>query len=84
MKKALLIALVTIFTAGPVLADGHYRSEPHHHHSHDAECSACKVGEGLLWIVKLPFRIITSTTVGVYELVTDGDFSGFPEGYHAL
>ncbi len=83
MKKALLIALVTIFTAGPVLADGSYRSEPHHSHN-SASCEACKIGDGLLWIVKLPFRIVTSTTVGVYELVTDGDFSGFKEGYEVL
>ena len=85
MKKALIIALLAIFTAGPVLADGSYRAKPSHSHSsHDNTCVACGVGEALVWVIKLPVRIVTSTTVGLYELVTDQDFSGFEEGYYLI
>ena len=87
MKKALIIALLAIFTAGPVLADGVYRSKPSHSHSShssDTTCVACGIGEALVWIVKLPVRIVTSTSVGLYELVTDQDFSGFEEGYYLI
>jgi hypothetical protein len=90
MKKALIIALLAIFTAGPVLADGVYRTKPTHSHtshkkvSSDKTCVACGVGSALVWLVKLPVRLITSTSVGLYELVTDQDFSGFEEGYYLI
>lgn len=82
MKKAILLALIAIFTAGPVLADGKckYKSEPKSGH----ECSTCKVGDALVWLIKLPVRIVTATSVGLYELVTDQDFSGFEEGYELI
>lgn len=87
MKKTLIIALIAIFSAGPVLADGYYRSAPKKSHckSKDKKCKkccvVCKTGKVLLWVVKLPVRLVTATSVGVYELVTDQDFSGFEEGY---
>ena len=87
MKKALIIALLAIFTAGPVLADGVYRSKPSHSHKSqysDKKCVACGVGNALVWLVKLPVRLVTSTSVGLYELVTDQDFSGFEEGYYLI
>lgn len=84
MKKALLIALIAIFTAGPVLAGGSYRSAPVLVEDSDSKCVACGVGKALVWVVKLPFRVVTSTTVGLYELVTDQDFSGFEEGYYLI
>ena len=88
MKKALIIALLAIFTAGPVLADGVYRSKPSHssssNYSSDKTCVACGVGDALVWLVKLPVRLVTSTSVGLYELVTDQDFSGFEEGYYLI
>lgn len=90
MKKALFIALLAIFTyaAGPALADGVYRTKPssHSHYKSDSDstCVACGIGEALVWIVKLPFRLVTSTSVGLYELVTDQDFSGFEEGYYLI
>lgn len=89
MKKALIIALLAIFTAGPVLADGVYRTKPgsHSHKSHytsDKKCVACGIGSGLVWLVKLPVRLVTATSVGLYELVTDQDFSGFEEGYYLI
>jgi hypothetical protein len=82
MKKAILLTLIAIFTAGPVLADGKckYKSEPNSH----GTCVPCKVGTGLVWLVKLPFRVVTATTVGLYELVTDQDLSGFEEGYNLI
>lgn len=91
MKKALIIALLAIFSVvtSPVLADGVYRSKPSHSHtshksSSDTTCVACGIGEALVWIVKLPVRLVTSTSVGLYELVTDQDFSGFEEGYYLI
>jgi len=85
MKKALIIALLAIFTAGPVLADGVYRTKPAHHSTKsDTKCVACGIGDALVWLVKLPVRVVTSTTVGLYELVTDQDFSGFEEGYYLI
>ena len=91
MKKALIIALIAIFTAvtaSPAMADGVYRVKPHktshHSSSHDTTCVACGIGSSLVWLVKLPIRLVTSTTVGLYELVTDQDFSGFEEGYYLI
>jgi hypothetical protein len=90
MKKALIIALLAIFTAGPVLADGVYRSKPSHSReshkksSSDKTCVACGIGNALVWLVKLPVRLVTATSVGLYELVTDQDFSGFEEGYYLI
>lgn len=84
MKKTLIIALIAIFTAGPVLADGTYRSKPKVKSDSDTTCVACGIGHGLAWIIKLPFRVVTATTVGLYELVTDQDFSGFEEGYYLI
>ncbi len=88
MKKTIIIALLAIFTAGPVLADGSYRSEPKSKNGKECKlCSGVKnsgVVKGLKWIVKLPFRVVTATGYGLYELVTDQDFSGFSEGYHVI
>lgn len=83
MKKTLIIALIAIFTAGPVLADGIYRAKPKSETS-DSKCVACGIGHGLAWIVKLPFRLVTATTVGIYELITDQDFDGFEDGYYLI
>ena len=82
MKKALIIVLIAIFTAGPVLADGAYRSKPSS--ESDTKCVACGIGHGLAWIIKLPFRLVTATTVGLYELVTDQDLEGFEDGYYLI
>ena len=90
MKKALIIALLAIFTAAPVLADGVYRTKPtsskssHSSKTSDKTCVACGVGNALVWLVKLPVRLVTATSVGLYELVTDQDFSGFEEGYFLI
>lgn len=87
MKKALIIALLAIFTAAPVLADGVNRTKPTSSHSSktsDKTCVACGVGNALVWLVKLPVRLVTATSVGLYELVTDQDFSGFEEGYFLI
>ena len=86
MKKSIIIALLAIFTAGPVLADGSYRSEPKSKHN----CKLCNgvknccVVKGLKWIVKLPFRVVTSTGLGLYELVAEQDFDGFVDGYKLI
>ena len=95
MKKALIIALLAIFTAtisSPAIAGGVYKSKPKHSHeshyksvsSSDKTCVACGIGSALVWLVKLPVRLVTSTSVGLYELVTDQDFSGFEEGYFLI
>jgi hypothetical protein len=84
MKKSLIIALIAIFTAGPVLADGIYKSKPKAKAQSDKKCVACGIGHGLAWVVKLPFRLVTATTVGIYELITDRDLSGFEEGYYLI
>lgn len=86
MKKAIVTALIAIFTAGPVLADGKckYKSEPKSTAHGSGTCVPCKVGGGLVWLVKLPFRLVTATTVGLYEIVTDQDMSGFEEGYNLI
>jgi len=89
MKKVLITALIALFAAGPVLADGYYKSKPKgdhckKHSKSDSNCVACGIGKGIVWIVKLPFRLVTATTVGIYELVTDQDFDGFEEGYELI
>lgn len=86
MKKAMIIALVAVFTAGPVLAGGNYRVEPHKSKDtcHKSSCGGCKVLKGLVWVAKLPFRVVTATTVGVYELIADQDFDGFEKGYDLI
>ena len=88
MKKSIIIALLAIFTAGPVLADGSYRSSPKSKSHHDCKmCNKmknCTMVKGLKWIVKLPFRVVTATGVGLYELVADQDFDGFVDGYKLI
>ncbi len=86
MKKSIIIALIAIFTAGPVLADGSYRSEP----KSKKHCKLCKKAEkcsvvkGLAWVVKLPFRVVTATGYGLYELIADQDLDGFVDGYKLI
>lgn len=82
MKKALLIAILSIFISSPVFADGFYRYKPDSENK--VSCVACGLSKAIVWTVKLPVRIVTSTTVGLYELVTDQDFSGFKEGYYLI
>lgn len=88
MKKSIIIALLAIFTAGPVLADGSYRSSPKS--KSNGECKICNSIKGssifkaIKWTVKLPFRVVTSTGLGLYELVADQDFDGFVDGYKLI
>ncbi|MCE2928352.1 MAG: hypothetical protein LW817_01825 [Candidatus Caenarcaniphilales bacterium] len=88
MKKALLIALVAILTGAPVLADGYHKSKPAKKAKEKSDsgkvCATCGLVKALVWTVKLPVRVVTSTGVGLYELVTDGDFTGFKEGYQLI
>lgn len=83
MKKLISSLVVLAFVSTPAFADGVHKSKP-----------ACKKGEGCkvcskLWkatkfTLKLPFRIVTSTGKGLYDLVVDQDFSGFEEGYDLI
>ena len=88
MKKTLLIALIAVFTASPVLAGGNYRVQPHKSKETKECCKKSHDGnsvvKGLVWVVKLPFRVVTATTVGLYELVADQDFDGFRKGYDII
>ena len=63
---------------------GVHKSKPKAKTSSDKKCAACGIGHGLALVIKLPFRLVTATSVGLYELVTDKDFSGFEEGYYLI
>ena len=91
MMKKLVSSLVILgFVATPAFAGGDYRIEPEvsYVRSHDTDCKACKVGSGLWdatkFVLKLPFRVVTSTGKGVYDLIVDQDFTGFEEGYELI
>ncbi len=87
MKKTIIIVLLAIFTAGPVLADGSYRPKSKKDCKQCKLCSGVKnsgVVKGLKWVVKLPFRLVTATGLGLYELVADQDFDGFADGYRLI
>jgi hypothetical protein len=85
MKKALFIALVTVFAASPVWADGHHRKKPGCKHEECCVKKACKnTCKVLHFVVKLPFRLVASTAAGVYGVLSDFDFDGFKDGYNVI
>lgn len=87
MKKILVVALLAIFAAGPVLADGAHRSEPGSKdscHHHNCKLKDCAIVKGIVWTFKLPFRLVTSTGYGVYDLITEQEFDGFADGYRLI
>lgn len=87
MMKKLISSLVVLgFVATPAFAGGDYRSEPAVSYSGGQHCDSCA---GSLWgatkfILKLPFRLVTATGKGTYDLIVDQDFSGFEEGYELI
>ena len=86
MMKKLISSLVVLgFVSTPAFADGVYKSKPT---CKNNKCKTCNFGCGLWkatkFTLKLPFRIITSTGKGIYDLVVDQDFSGFEEGYELI
>ena len=87
MKKLVSSLVVLGFVATPAFAGGDYRSEPSVSYN-DKNCSSCEAGNHLWdatkFVLKLPFRIVTSTGKGVYDLIVDQDFSGFEEGYELI
>ncbi|MCH2228498.1 MAG: hypothetical protein MK033_12050 [Candidatus Caenarcaniphilales bacterium] len=88
MKKLVSSLVILGFVSTPAFAGGDYRSAPSEVCTYKQDCKACDVGnwlwDGTKFILKLPFRIVTSTGKGVYDLVVDQDFSGFQEGYEII
>lgn len=90
MKRTLVIALISLFSFAPAFAGAYYKSKPCpvEHTCEKKECcmkKCCKsAGEGLLWVVKLPFRVLASASAGVYGLLADQDFDGFEDGYNVI
>lgn len=81
MKKVILAVLIALVSLGsPVLAGGSYRSAPHNH----GDGLGHELGHGLEFLVKLPFRLVTSTLVGVTGIIADQDLNGFEEGYEMI
>jgi hypothetical protein len=90
MKKTILIALISLFSIAPAFAGAYYKSEPKYSNSKTCERECCMdkplkcTGKGILWLVKLPFRIVTSAIVGVHDLIVDQDLEGFEDGYNVI
>ncbi len=82
MKKTLLIAIIALLAAGPAFADGSHKKSPKS--NSESDCGPCKLIRGIGWVIKLPIRVVTSTTVGLYDLVTDQTFDGFVDGYKII
>ena len=82
MKRTLVAILVALITfSAPAYAGGFYRKAPqsHSHHDHDHD-----VADGLAFLVKLPFRLVTSTTLGLAGIVVNQDLEGFERGYELI
>lgn len=88
MKKQFIVLMLSLFISGPVLAGGNYRSNPETTKKScsvkDKNCKACALTKGLVFVVKLPFRLVASTAVGLYDLVADQTFQGFVDGYKSI
>ncbi len=88
MKKTLISALVILLAAGPAFADGSCRKSPKCKSCHKDGCVIKKAGnlllDGLEFVVKLPFRLVTSTAEGLYDLTIHQDLDGFVDGYNRI
>lgn len=94
MKKQFTVLAFVLFIASPVLAGGNYRSNPESKFdaakkdscksSKDGSCVSCGVAKALGFVIKLPFRLVSATAVGLFELVEDQDLHGFKMGYNAI
>ncbi len=88
MKKTLISALVILLAAGPAFADGSGRKSPKCKSCHKKQCCIKKAGgkivDGLEFIVKLPFRLVTATAEGLYDLTVHQDLGGFEDGYKRI
>lgn len=88
MKKVILAVLVAFVTfSAPAFAGGVYRKAPHyhggHHHNHNHDLGH-NLADGLAFLIKLPIRIVTSTTTGVVGVVTNQNLEGFERGYNLI
>lgn len=83
MMKKLISSLVVLgFVSTPAFADGVHKSKPA---CKKDKCNVCSgLWKATKFTLKLPFRIVTSTGKGIYDLVVDQDFSGFEEGYDLI
>lgn len=82
MKKLLIVALVTAFASAPAMADGWYRSKPCKKENCMVRKTGHVIGDTLEFVFKLPFRLVSSTAEGVYDLAVDQSFKGFADGYN--
>ena len=81
MKKLVCSIVALAFLATPAFADGYYKSNPDSYKSYDCDCG---LWGGVKFLLKLPFRLVTSTGKGLYDIVVDQDLSGFEEGYNLI
>lgn len=77
MKKNMIVASLLLATVAMSAANagGYYRSSHSNDHS---------IGNGIVELVKFPFRLVAGTTYGVVDLLAHGETDGFEEGYKAL
>lgn len=81
---ALLVALIAF--SAPAYAGGYFRKGPKHHHSghHSVRNVTHDASHGLAFLLKLPVRVVTSTTVGLAGIVADQNMDGFERGYNLI
>ncbi len=86
MKRTILAIIALIAFSAPALAGGFYRKAPRHHgHSHNHDHSVGhNLADGLAFLVKLPVRVVTSTTTGVAGMVVNQNTDGFEKGYNLI
>lgn len=83
MKKIALVLALLLTASAPALAGGHYKK-----HRKGDTCKVKEAGsaavDGTLWLLKLPFRVVSSTLVGTTGLLVDQDLEGFEDGYNLI
>lgn len=94
MKKIVLVLALVIFASSPAFAGGYYRSAPNNAPVVSANDSYAfdegsnsgvdSFADGIAFILKLPFRLVTSTTTGVYGIGAYGNLEGFTDGYNVI
>lgn len=83
MERIIVLAIVAILAAPPVMAGGYYRKAPCK--TCNKKCTPMKnIGKALLFTVKLPVRLVTSTVWGTYKLAADQNLEGFEDGFYVI
>lgn len=78
MKKTLLVTALALLlsAASPAFAGGYWKA------SSNGDNVGDDLADGIVWLVKLPFRVVTTAVGGVHGIIADQDLEGFEEGYN--